>query len=81
MPFLNNSIMKEETDAEPSVIKDRYRKLDELKKRKINPYPYRFEKKDNADEILKKHEKLKAEEHTKDKAYVAGRLMSLRNMG
>ncbi len=73
--------MKEETDAEPSVIKDRYRKLDELKNKKINPYPYRFEKTDAAKEILQKYEKLKAEEHTKDKVAVAGRLMALRNMG
>jgi lysyl-tRNA synthetase class II len=34
--------MTEEIEAEPSVIKDRYKKLDEIRKKGINPYPYSF---------------------------------------
>ena len=66
---------------EVAVIKDRYKKLDEIRKLKINPYPYSFNKKNNASEILEKYKKLKPAEHTKDKVSVAGRLMTARKMG
>jgi len=66
---------------EQAVIRDRYRKLEEIKKLKINPYPYKFEQKNHASEILEKYKKLKPAEHTKDKMVVAGRLMTTRKMG
>ena len=38
---------------EDEIIKERLRKLDELRKQKINPYPYRFDKKNDVSFCLK----------------------------
>src|SRR3989344_2692265 len=58
---------------EDEIIKERLRKLDELRKNNINPYPAKFEKKNTCSEVLK----------TKigTKVKTAGRLMSKRNLG
>jgi len=66
---------------EDEMIKERMKKIDELRKLKINPYPYSFEKKNNAAELQEKYSKIKAEEKTRNKVIVAGRLMSIRLMG
>ncbi|MBI4116156.1 lysine--tRNA ligase [Candidatus Pacearchaeota archaeon] len=58
---------------EDEIIKERMRKLLELRKQKINPYPYSFEKKNNISECLKM--KLGA------KVKTAGRLMTKRDLG
>src|SRR3989338_1249515 len=58
---------------EDEIIKERLRKLDELKKQKINPYPNRYEKKQDVSECLK----LKL--NTKVKT--AGRIMTMRLLG
>ena len=63
------------------MIKERLRKIEELRKNKIEPYPYYFAKKDNAFELQEKYKKLKAEERTKNKAVVAGRVMIIRDIG
>lgn len=67
--------------AEEQLIKERLRKLEELKQLGINPYSYSFEQKNHANEIQEKYKKLKKEEKTKDKVKVAGRIMQLRRMG
>ena len=66
---------------EEQITGERLRKIDELKKQGINPYPYRFEKKENCSELQEKYKKLKAEEKTKDKVRVAGRVMIKRDLG
>jgi lysyl-tRNA synthetase class 2 len=66
---------------EEEIVKEREKKIDELRKKKINPYPYRFEKKNSAFELQEKYKKLKAGEQTKDKAIVAGRVMAARVLG
>ncbi len=66
---------------EDEMLKERLKKIDELRKQKINPYPYRFESKNKASELQQKYSKLKGDEMTKDKASVAGRLMSVRSFG
>ena len=38
---------------EDQIIKERIRKVNELKKAGINPYPHKFDKKQNAAEALK----------------------------
>ena len=38
---------------EDEIIKERLRKLDELRKQKINPYPYKFDKKNDVSFCLK----------------------------
>ncbi|MBW3002770.1 lysine--tRNA ligase [Candidatus Woesearchaeota archaeon] len=67
--------------TEKELIKERLKKLEEIRKLGINPYPYNYEQKDFAADINSKYAKLKKEEHTKDKVQVAGRLMALRRMG
>ncbi len=68
-------------EEEHRLIAQRKQKLIELRKHNIEPYPYRFDKKDNAKDILEKFKKLKKEEKTKKKVSIAGRIMSLRVMG
>lgn len=66
---------------EDEIIKERLKKIEGLKKLKINPYPYSFNKKHNASEIQEKYIKLKNEGKSKDKVSVAGRLIGLRLLG
>ena len=68
-------------DAENQLIAQRLEKLKWLVEKGVNPYPYRFEKKNNATEILDSFKKLKKEERTKKKVSIAGRIMSFRLMG
>jgi lysyl-tRNA synthetase class 2 len=63
------------------LIKERISKLNEIRELGINPYPYTFEKKNNAKELLTKYSKLESEEKTEDNVSVAGRIMQLRKMG
>ena len=66
---------------EEQIINERKRKLEELKKKGINPYPYKFDVKNHSDEIKEKYKKLKVNERTKNKVQVAGRVMTTRNLG
>ena len=66
---------------EEQLIQERIKKLDEIRKLGINPYPYKFEAKNFSNEILEKYKKLKNEGKTKDKVSLAGRIMTLRPMG
>lgn len=68
-------------EAENQLIEQRLQKLKALYERGINPYPYKFEQKNHAAEILEKFKKLKKEEHTQSKVAVAGRIMTFRPMG
>ena len=63
------------------IINERYRKLNELKKLGINPYPNKFEFRDYSLEIKKKYSKLKNNERTKDNVKIAGRIMTARDLG
>jgi len=66
---------------EEEMTKERMKKISELRKLKIDPYPYSFDKKNSAAELQSKYAKLKPEEKTKDKVSVAGRLTVIRLMG
>lgn len=63
------------------IINERLKKLSELKKAGINPYPNKYEVKNNSQELQEKYSSLKPEKYTKDKVKIAGRLMTLRDMG
>ena len=63
------------------IINERKRKLEELEKLGINPYPHKFEQKNFSSEIKRKNSKLKNNEKTKSKVKVAGRVMTIRNLG
>jgi len=63
------------------ITKERIKKIDELKKQGINPYPTRYDVKDFSSALQEKYSKLKPEEYTKDAVKIAGRLMSFRDLG
>jgi len=66
---------------EDEIIEQRRRKIAELIKAKIVPYAYRFDKKDNSSDIQTKYSKLKPDERTKDRIKIAGRVMTIRDLG
>ena len=66
---------------EEQIVSERLKKVNELKKIGVNPYPYKFDVKNYAKELQKKYEKLKPEERKKDAVKIAGRLMSSRDLG
>lgn len=66
---------------EEEIINERIRKLNELKKIGINPYAHKFDKKDSSVDIKTKYDKLAPDERTKDSVKVAGRVMTVRDMG
>jgi len=57
---------------EEEIVKERIKKLEELRKKKINPYPNSFDKKNSVAECLKKLGK---------NVKTAGRLMTKRDLG
>lgn len=63
------------------IVKERMRKIEELRTNGVNPYPYSYEQKDSAHELQSEHAKLKAEQRSKKTAKIAGRLMSVRDIG
>ena len=66
---------------EDQIIQEREKKLDEIRKAGINPYPTRFDVKNKAQELQEKYAKLKNEEHTKDSVKISGRLITFRDLG
>ena len=58
---------------EDEIIRERLRKLEELRKKKINPYPNKFDKKDDISRCLKAKVGMKVK--------TAGRVMTKRDMG
>lgn len=63
------------------IVKERLRKIKELKKLGIEPYPSSFDKKDNCLELQENYKKLKAGKTTKDKVKIAGRITTIRSLG
>ena len=64
------------------LMKSRKDNLEYLRKKGIEPFPYSFAPTHYSAELKDKYEsKLKAGDHTKDKAIVAGRVMAKRNFG
>jgi len=63
------------------ILKERLKKIEELLKLKINPYPYSYEKKNSCLELQEKYSRLKPGVITKDKAKTAGRVMIIRDIG
>ncbi len=66
---------------EEQLIAQRKQKLEELRNKKLNPYPYSFNKKNNSKEILDNFKNLKHGEKTRTSVSIAGRIMTLRMMG
>lgn len=57
------------------------RKIAELRKNGVNPYPYSYDVKQTAGELQEKYKSLKAEATTKDKVKIAGRVLTRRDLG
>ena len=68
-------------EEEKQLIKQRIQKLNNLKNKGVNPYPYSFDQKDHAIDILTKFKKLKKDQKTKANVSIAGRIMTLRILG
>jgi len=66
---------------EQQIINEKRRKLEELRKKGINPYPHKFDRKDFSSEIKKKYSKLKNNQKSKNKVKIAGRVMIIRSLG
>jgi lysyl-tRNA synthetase class 2 len=66
---------------EDQIINERLRKVDELIKQGIEPFSYKFDRKDFTDELQEKYKKIKKDSVTKNKATIAGRVMMKRDMG
>ena len=66
---------------EEQIIEARAKKIEELRKEGINPYPAKFDVRHNAAELQEKYKKLKDDEKTKDSVKIAGRIMFMRDMG
>lgn len=63
------------------IVAERIKKLHELRKQKINPYPNTYDATDTAIDLQEKHAKLKNESSVKGTVSLAGRLTSIRDMG
>jgi len=63
------------------LLKVRREKLDELKAKGIDPYPYTYNKTHTAAGILEKFKDIKEGEEGKDEVSIAGRLMTKRGHG
>lgn len=66
---------------EDQLVEQRKQKLEMLKQKGINPYPYSFNKKNDAAEILEENKSIKKEEKTNRKVSIAGRVVAVRGMG
>jgi lysyl-tRNA synthetase class 2 len=66
---------------EDEIIKERQRKIQEIRKSGINPYPYRFNKDASSKQLKEKYNGLAPDERTKDKTRFAGRVMTIRDLG
>jgi len=66
---------------EEQIINERKRKLNELCKAGINPYPHKFVQKNFSKEIKEEYKKLKNNQRRKSKVKVAGRVMTKRDLG
>ncbi len=67
--------------SEKELIAERRRKLDELRKQGINPYPHAFQKTHHAREVLEKYGSLASDTKTTDVVIAAGRIVGMRRMG
>ncbi len=83
----SNTKQSKEDQIMPSIDEnplraEKRKKLNELKKAGINPFPYRFSKSHSTQDIrVTYNDKLENGEKTSDIVYLAGRVLTMRNMG
>ncbi|MEK6918952.1 MAG: lysine--tRNA ligase [Nanoarchaeota archaeon] len=66
---------------EEQIINERIKKIAEMRKTKINPYPYSYERTHTAAKIGEEFSNLKNEEKSKETVKIAGRIMVVRDIG
>ena len=66
---------------EQELMRERIKKLGEIRSSGINPYPYKYEPKDLAAKIREEYSSINNGEETSYHARTAGRIMSYRQMG
>lgn len=70
------------SNVESVNVRDaRINKLQELKEKNINPYPYEFERTAVAQDLLEKYKDLEPGTETDDEYKLAGRIVAMRNTG
>lgn len=67
--------------TEQELIGERIRKLEELRKLGINPYPYSYKRTHHTSDILATYKDLKPEQRSGKKASLAGRIVAFRKLG
>lgn len=63
------------------IVKERLKKLEKLRRNKINPYISKYSVKNITLELKEKYKNLKNGEKTRDSASISGRIMAIRDMG
>ena len=63
------------------IVKERVKKLVELRAKGLDPYVTKYNTDSNSAEIQKNYANIKSDEKTKDKYHIAGRLISVRDLG
>lgn len=66
---------------EHKLIEDRILKLEDIRSKGVEPYPYHYVPTHHAKTIKEQHKLLKPEERTEEDVSVAGRIVLLRRMG
>lgn len=63
------------------ILKGRQGKIKELREKKIEPYAYSFNKKNNSVELQERFKELSPEEKTREDVQIAGRVIAIRDIG
>ena len=71
----------ESNSSQSQIRQVRIQKMNNLRERGLNPYPYGYEKDIMAQDLQEKYKDLPAGEETDDCYHVAGRVMANRNTG
>jgi len=66
---------------EDLIISERKKKIEELERAGINPYPHKYSPQNYSFDIKEKYSKLKENEKTSDVVKIAGRVMTIRDLG
>ena len=72
---------QESGSSQSQIRKVRIQKMENLRERGLNPYPYGYDKDIMAQDLQEKYKELPIGEETEDFYHVAGRVMANRNTG
>lgn len=81
LPDLQTELASDRSDAEMRLRDNRIAKLEKIKSLGINPYPYKYDVKDRAQDLHERYKDLADDAATTDHVRMAGRIRALRNSG